>query len=805
MASQNIARLGVVLGLDTAEFTASIDKAIAENVKLKNAIRRETDAAAKEIVALKYATDDYGKVVSRVTQVEREMAAGRFKNATADVKKQLLEQAAAYDKIAMSAKSAAGAQFKMNEQQKLQLTYQTTDLFTQIASGQSPFIAVLQQGGQLKDSMGGLGNMFRALGSFITPVNVALGITAIAIGATAKAAYDAVTEIEQLNDALTLTGNYSEVTRESFQKLADTLSGNTKASLGTTKEALMAVISSGQFTGESISAVTQAIITYSQIAGVSATEATQKLKGGLSGTAEGAKSLNKEMNFLTLQQYKQIEALEKANKKQEAAEIVAVALNTKLEQQRRELGMLEGAWKSVTTAMSNYWDQFKQALAGPNQSQTLEAIDKQIADIKQKLAGTPEDEDTVFARGWRKTLAALQASKDSIQEIQRLQGRSTTSKDVGDAKAEIDEYDKYKSMFKSKAAEVAKAQAEAKFAVAKQGLNEIQILEIEAAKKLDDARREMAEKNQQEDGRAALQNLEIYKNKAIVIAEETAEKIRQIRTKTSLAEYEEAVRTEKEISDALVAEDNRRAAMRTDAQGPTRALEIEKKRLELKYQLIYATEKEQKLAMISFEYAQKRKEVEGSPEADFLTQQLDRQEALEKLNVTIQESMQKTQQVFDTVWGNMGSAIDNFVKTGKLNMKDFARSVIQDLIAIQLKAAAMKFLGMAFGAVTGGGATNLSQLEYATLSGYADGGDPPVGVPSLVGERGPELFIPKTAGTIVPNHTLNNLGSTTNVTNNYINAIDAKSFEERLLSSSNAIWAANQYANKNLATNFGRT
>jgi hypothetical protein len=36
MASQNIARLGVVLGLDTAEFTASIDKAISENAKLKN-------------------------------------------------------------------------------------------------------------------------------------------------------------------------------------------------------------------------------------------------------------------------------------------------------------------------------------------------------------------------------------------------------------------------------------------------------------------------------------------------------------------------------------------------------------------------------------------------------------------------------------------------------------------------------------------------------------------------------------------------------------------------------------------------
>jgi|GEM_PF-2945550 len=35
---------------------------------------------------------------------------------------------------------------------------------------------------------------------------------------------------------------------------------------------------------------------------------------------------------------------------------------------------------------------------------------------------------------------------------------------------------------------------------------------------------------------------------------------------------------------------------------------------------------------------------------------------------------------------------------------------------------------------------------------FADGGNPPVGKMSIVGERGPELFIPRTAGTILPNH-----------------------------------------------------
>ncbi|WP_435007981.1 hypothetical protein P12x_005247 [Tundrisphaera lichenicola] len=34
---------------------------------------------------------------------------------------------------------------------------------------------------------------------------------------------------------------------------------------------------------------------------------------------------------------------------------------------------------------------------------------------------------------------------------------------------------------------------------------------------------------------------------------------------------------------------------------------------------------------------------------------------------------------------------------------------------------------------------------------FADGGAPPIGVPSIVGERGPEIFVPNAAGTIIPN------------------------------------------------------
>jgi len=160
---------------------------------------------------------------------------------------------------------------------------------------------------------------------------------------------------------------------------------------------------------------------------------------------------------------------------------------------------------------------------------------------------------------------------------------------------------------------------------------------------------------------------------------------------------------------------------------------------------------------------------------------------------------------FDTVMGNMSSAIDNFVKTGKLSMKDLARSIIQDLIAIQMKAAAMRFLGSAFSMFSSGGFGTGNAFGNQDLGGFlAEGGPANANTPYIVGERGPELFVPRSSGTVVPNNQLGGMGGTTNVTNNYINAIDTKSFEDRLLGSSNAIWAANQYANKSLAVNRGR-
>lgn len=72
------------------------------------------------------------------------------------------------------------------------------------------------------------------------------------------------------------------------------------------------------------------------------------------------------------------------------------------------------------------------------------------------------------------------------------------------------------------------------------------------------------------------------------------------------------------------------------------------------------------------------------------------------------------------------------------------------------------FATTAANALPGDALDNLIKLQggWGTMLGFANGGDPPVGRVSMVGERGPELFVPRQAGTIVPNHALGGGGDT---------------------------------------------
>lgn len=93
-------------------------------------------------------------------------------------------------------------------------------------------------------------------------------------------------------------------------------------------------------------------------------------------------------------------------------------------------------------------------------------------------------------------------------------------------------------------------------------------------------------------------------------------------------------------------------------------------------------------------------------------------------------------------WGNeFTNIMANAVMTGKLSFKDLANSVISDLLRMSIQATITKpllDLGMGF-------------LGIQPAGKRALGGPVTSGQPYLVGEQGPEIFMPSNSGTIIPN------------------------------------------------------
>tara|TARA_R100001440_G_scaffold35163_1_gene54112 strand:- start:1399 stop:3363 length:1965 start_codon:yes stop_codon:yes gene_type:complete len=168
-----------------------------------------------------------------------------------------------------------------------------------------------------------------------------------------------------------------------------------------------------------------------------------------------------------------------------------------------------------------------------------------------------------------------------------------------------------------------------------------------------------------------------------------------------------------------------------------------------------------------------------------------------------------------TAFDSLKQTLTDFVVTGELNMKKFAdvvkRAIIEALIGKAVQAAVNKAMAMfkmdaikkalisvyegalrtfasipfPFNIAAVGGAIAFGMGMVNKIKGFERGGRPPVGQPSIVGEKGAELFVPDQAGTIVPN---NQLGMSRPVTVNFnINTVDARGFNELLVNSRGVI------------------
>lgn len=321
----------------------------------------------------------------------------------------------AADKTAKTMRGFA-ATGKLTAQELTQVGFQVNDFAVQVASGQSALIAAIQQGSQLTGTFGGIGNAARALASLLTPVRLVVGGLAAGFGTVALAAVQGYREQAQLERSLLLTGNRAGITGQQFEQLARKIEQSTSATISASKQALQAVVATGQFGPQEIEAVTRAVVLYAERSGQSAEDVAKDFARMGDSASRFALERNKSLNFLTAAQLKYIRQLEAEGRAEEARIEVSRLLSEQLGKKTpTELGFLETALKTTAKVASDFWA----SLLNIGKPTSLdEQVDRALADLErlqQGLGASPEDQGQASGRAIaaaNERLAALRAARD---------------------------------------------------------------------------------------------------------------------------------------------------------------------------------------------------------------------------------------------------------------------------------------------------------------------------------------------------------------------------------------------------------
>ncbi|MBS3881556.1 phage tail tape measure protein [Proteus mirabilis] len=262
-----------------------------------------------------------------------------------------------------------------------QLPAQMTDIVTSLASGMPVWMVMIQQGGQIKDSFGGVGNSLKALASLITPARVAMFGFAGAAAAVALAAYKGSQEFGEYNKQLILTGGYAGRTAAQLDALARSLSGNGITQYGMA-DTISKVVGSGAFSGRDVDMVSKTAAAMEKAVGQSVDETIKQFQRLQEDPVKAVTELDKSLHFLTATQLEQITTLQTQGKEQEAAKMAMEsyvnAMDERTKQIKENLGYLERAWEGVKNMASSAWD----AMLDIGRENTLE---QQIKEYEEAL------------------------------------------------------------------------------------------------------------------------------------------------------------------------------------------------------------------------------------------------------------------------------------------------------------------------------------------------------------------------------------------------------------------------------------
>ena len=259
------------------------------------------------------------------------------------------------DDLSKTGQSAAQTAFAMR-----MIPAQMTDIIVGLSTGQSPFMVLMQQGGQLKDMFGGIGPAIKGVGGYVLGLINPVTLAAAAVGVLGLAYYKGSQEQGEFYKSLTLNGNLVGKTTGQLADMAARVSVVANSTTGVTAATLNQIVSSGKVAAESLERVTTAVVEISEATGI----ATEKLVGDFNDIAAdpvaAITKLNDQYHFLTLATYNQIKALQDEGNQQDAARVATDAYANAMQQRANDihqnLGILERAWDSLAKTAKGAWD-----------------------------------------------------------------------------------------------------------------------------------------------------------------------------------------------------------------------------------------------------------------------------------------------------------------------------------------------------------------------------------------------------------------------------------------------------------------
>ncbi|EFF2792031.1 phage tail tape measure protein [Escherichia coli] len=239
------------------------------------------------------------------------------------------------------------------------LPAQFTDIATQLAGGQNPWLILLQQGGQVKDSFGGLIPMFRGLAGAVSLPAVGITSLVAATGALAYAWYQGDSTLSAFNKTLVLSGNQSGLTADRMLTLsrAGQAAGLT---FNQARESLAALVNAGVRGGEQFDAINQSVARFASASGVEVDKVAEAFGKLTTDPTSGLMAMARQFRNVTAEQIAYVAQLQRSGDEagalQAANDIATKGFDEQTRRLKENMGTLE-TWADKTgKAFKSMWD-----------------------------------------------------------------------------------------------------------------------------------------------------------------------------------------------------------------------------------------------------------------------------------------------------------------------------------------------------------------------------------------------------------------------------------------------------------------